>query len=110
VKQLRFFHRLRAVLKCKKGETLMESIASILIFTVLVAAITMMITLSLRITSVSVGASEGMQARVNAVLTGDDAITGPPADGIVIFHLSPTNAVNVNVSIFTMDGFTAFEP
>ena len=68
---------LARVLRCRKGESLMESIISILLFTVLMAAVTTMIMLSLRITGNYTATASGEQERVNdSVLEADHTVEG----------------------------------
>ena len=55
-----------------KGETLIESIVSILIFTVLIASVTMMILLSLRITHRGTDLATGIQNEFNQVMAHDE--------------------------------------
>jgi Tfp pilus assembly protein PilV len=59
------------ILKSRRGETLMEGMTSILVFTVLLAAVTSIIAASLRITSIATREAAAIQDAVNDVLEGD---------------------------------------
>jgi len=100
------------------GETLMEGIISILVLTILLAAITMMIMVSLRITGVSTAASDARQKEANAVLAGvsSGGVTvttdyGADGKGIPIeLAMAGGGAVTMRVVENSTDNFTAFEP
>jgi len=92
----------------------LESIISILIFTVLVASVTMILTVSLGLTAHSFEEAQARQDAVNAVVMDPG---GTPA--VVAFRvylreetgdtpLSPT--LNRNVLVRTQLGITAFAP
>jgi len=98
---------LKSILNNKRGETLMEGILSILIFTVLVASITTMIIVSLRITAVSTEAAEERQAEANAVLTGTAA--DEISDDTVDFTINGI-VFSIDVTVYETDDFLAFEP
>jgi membrane-bound ClpP family serine protease len=75
--------RISAALGNNRGETLMESIVSILVFSILMAAITVTISASLRITAFAVREARNMQNAANRVLAestcdgeGDGCDTG----------------------------------
>ena len=92
----------------------MEGLASILVFVVLVASVTMMIMVSLRITHNTTLAAEQRQIEAGAVLIGDMTLPGIDIDeeNEDIIFLVPGNAspVVISVTVFSTDGFTAFEP
>ena len=56
--------KISALLRGRSGETLVEGIVSILIFTVLVASITMMLMLSLRITGAANDNANALQDEI----------------------------------------------
>jgi uncharacterized protein (UPF0333 family) len=60
--------KIKKILHSNKGETLIESIASLLVLTVLIAAISTMINFSLRITSDATRNARAMQDTVNEVI------------------------------------------
>jgi len=63
--------KLPRLLKSQKGESLMESIVSILLFTVLAAAVTMLLMGALRVTARALGEAEQRQNAANAIVTRD---------------------------------------
>jgi Tfp pilus assembly protein PilX len=120
----RLVKRIRYILSGAAGETLIEGIASILVFVVLVAAVTMMILVSMRITAVSTENARIRQIEAAAVLAGDedllDELDDPPdfteTAGNVTFNVpntvNPSSPIPVTipVTVFSTDAFTAFEP
>ena len=61
----------RSILRSGKGETLMESLISLLAFGVLVVAVTAMVHTALAITGVSVRNAQAMQQDINRVIRAD---------------------------------------
>ena len=106
--QARAVKRARAILKGTRGESLMEGLASILVFTVLIASVTMMIMVSLRITHVSTTSAANRQEEANATLAG----TSAPASKIVEFIINddPTDIIEVEVLLYESENFAAFTP
>ena len=97
-------------LKGTSGESLMESIISILVFIVLIAAVTLMILVSLRITSAATHAADIRQAQANAVLTGlDDEADLTFTSGEVGLTISG-NTYYVDVTVSYTENFIAFKP
>ena len=100
------------ILRSHNGESLMEGIASVLVLTVLIAAVTTIILVSLKITESSIARAEKMQDDVNnpAILAnysaaGETTITfydAAPESGI-----SATHGVLINEAA---DGLIAFTP
>jgi Tfp pilus assembly protein PilV len=79
-----------------RGETLLEGIVSILIMTVLIAAVTMMITTSLRMTGNSFGSATARQDQANVVM------------GLIVPGVVPAT-VDTNISFtveISVDGVT----
>jgi len=113
--------KLKAILKGNSGETLLEGLVSVLVFSVLIATITMMIMLSLRITSISTAASGASQSEANAVLAGafevEVVLISGETDVIGINH-SPevielsfgSDVFSIPVTVYSTDSFTAFNP
>jgi archaellin len=115
----RLVKRIKYLLSGTGGETLIEGLASILVFVVLVAAVTMMILVSMRITAVSTAQAVERQTEAAAVLSGDDTLLDDPADleettgEEVTFNVPNTPlalTVTVPVTVFSTGAFVAFEP
>jgi len=119
--------KIKGIFKNAKGETLMEGIASILVFTILVASVTMMIMISLRITHNATTDAMVRQLEAGAVLSGNadllselDGVDLIPDDGVVSIILTKginTLTIEVPVDIYTAGdeegeviSFIAFEP
>lgn len=101
------------VLKSRRGETLVESITSILIFTILMAAVTTIILVSLRISGMATSEAAAMQNEANAVLRGDGTVDGINTSNIVItFSIvgGPDMTVNVTETRSDQFRFVAFQP
>ena len=65
------------ILTSKNGETLFESIVSILVFTILIVTISMILLVSMGITGNANANARIMVNESNATLTGDDSIVLP---------------------------------
>jgi len=103
----------RAIIRSTSGESLMEGIISILVFTVLIASITMMLLLSLRITGAATNAADVRQREANAVLRGFDpdnsvAVTTFPDNPLTL--QSGSDVVQIQVDVYSTGNFTAFAP
>ena len=108
--------KLRAILNSNSGETLMEGLVSILIFTILIISVTMMILVSLKITQTATDYAGEMQKAANAVLEEN----APSSDAVVTFMVydivgdqaAGVETININVSAFehAQHGFAAFGP
>jgi len=94
----------------------MESIASLLVFTILIASVTMMILFSLRITGVSIETTRERQDKANAVLAADESSSGIVSQtGAVTFTEGIEIDITINITATdgetgNRDGFTAFKP
>jgi hypothetical protein len=102
----------------------MESIVSILIFTVLIATVTSMVMVSLRISGDAVDRSTRLQAGVNELLLFDDDDIIGPEDVDFGFKNNVGAAIPPNINAFKvtvyrvdvyresvhLGSFTAFEP
>jgi len=104
----------KKILRGTRGETLIEGLASILVFTVLIASVTMMIVISLRITAIATAAAQARQVEAREVLTGNAAAVGALDGGAVstdtvTFEINGED-VDVAVTVFSTDEFTAFQP
>jgi len=112
----RLVKKIPVILKDQSGETLIEGLASILVFTVLIATITMMLLVSLRITNNTTIAAENMQEAAAAVLAGDED-EADANNGNFIFQvvddldvlIPPVQPVQFAVTVYNTDGFIAFE-
>ena len=83
-----------------RGESLMESLMALLVFAILVATVTSMILVSLRITESSIREAEIMQGHINTLNQG----SGGESDEIRL------NGVRVDISVRESGGFIIFEP
>ena len=101
--------KIRAVLKGSRGETLMEGVASILVFTILIASVTLTIMVSLRMTALSNEAARTMQEDVRTALEGSDDDDGED----IVFTFTITGGgvpVTVKVTVTDAGAFRAFAP
>jgi Tfp pilus assembly protein PilX len=111
----RLVKKIKYILSESTGETLIEGLASILVFVVLVAAVTMMIMVSMRITANSTENARIRQLEAAAVLAGDLAFAGlddTPGEEVTLFvpGTPASLIVTVHVTVFSTDAFVAFEP
>jgi Tfp pilus assembly protein PilX len=104
--------KIAALLKSRRGESLMESIVSIMVFTILVAAVTTIISVSLRITSTATREATDMQNAANAALQGiDDTGRSPVERAIpIIFTVDGTALPPITVIEASNGDFIAFRP
>lgn len=112
MKELTLLNRAKAILSSQKGESLMESIASILIFNILMLAVATMIKTSLRITEHSTASASSRQEQANDFIIEDYDSTLVPSDTRLV--LQDTSGLGIGVKIdvkFYDDGtFQAFTP
>ncbi|MCL1807175.1 MAG: hypothetical protein FWG31_05680 [Oscillospiraceae bacterium] len=105
------FCKINAILKRKQGETLMEGIVSIMLFTILTITVTMTILVSLQITGRATRDAGLDQVAVNNLLEGNDVI---PVSGSITFTASSTSLSAalppISIRITEDRGFTAFAP
>ena len=112
----RLAKKIKYILSEAAGETLLEGIASILVFVVLVAAVTMMIMVSMRITAVSTENARIRQIEAAAVLAGDEEFAGlTVTTGEEVTFIVPNTPVSVPnvtvaVTVYNTNAFVAFEP
>jgi type II secretory pathway component PulJ len=98
--------RLKALMG-RRGETLMEGVVSLLIFSVLIASVTMMIAASMRITSQATARANDDQEDVNAALAGD----GTNSSESIIFTIGDgPDEISVPITITSAGDFIAFAP
>jgi len=97
---------IRAILKGSSGESLMEGLISIAVFSILIASVTMMLMVSMRITSVSTDAAAERQIEAGAVLTGADLTAVDETIEITV----GADIYSVNVEVYSTDNYTAFRP
>jgi len=70
----RMLHRAISILREERGETLFESVVSILVFTILAVAVSMVILVSMAVTASANNWSRIMQGAANAAVSGDTFI------------------------------------
>ena len=110
-------HKMRSIIRCNRGESLIEGIVSILVFTVLVATITTMMMLAIRFSRGAIERSDEMQDSINALALFN------PADRLgtdnIVFNFidsggnpitMPLAAGRATVDIYSSDDFIVFEP
>jgi len=100
--------KIKRILRSNAGETIMESIASLLVLAILLMAVTMMIQTSLRMTAASnVSATESQAGTVNSAILGifsgkgKDIVFSAPGGEISAAH---------TVNFTNDDGIIAFIP
>jgi Tfp pilus assembly protein PilV len=111
---VKLFEKARAVLSRPRGETLMEGVVSILVLTILLAGVTMMITMSVRMSAMATGEANDAQNEVNAALTAGD---GDPEvfTFTVVVDDSETGTLKLPVAVtrtqeFSFIAFTPVDP
>jgi len=99
--------RLRAELSSRGGETLVETVISLLIFTVVMLAVTYMLTTSLRLVNKAQETARLLQDRDNAVAAGD--YTG--SAGTVAFTIDALGVTSSHGAVVKSEnGICAFRP
>lgn len=100
-----------------RGETIMEAMASLLIFSILMLTVSVMITASLALTSdATARASERQQAANMGVLreyTAPSAAPAAPSSKLTITIATAgvsTGGVDLSVGVTTNNGFMSFGP
>lgn len=98
--------RLKSALKNKKGELLIESILSLMIFALMLLAVTVMVTTSLNITRISAEQATQRQEILNKGITGE--LVDKQDDTLIISG----GGIDVSVSVEGMnkEGYLAFIP
>jgi hypothetical protein len=110
----KYLQTLKRVLRHKGGETLMEGIVSLLIFTLLIAAVTLMLNWSLRETSATIREGNAMQKLADDALLGENVTT---TDVLITLTVTTEdedgdpvdNPIPITIDI-TDDEFVAFFP
>jgi predicted lipid-binding transport protein (Tim44 family) len=101
---------IKRVLAGKRGETLMEGIISILIFTIMMATITMMISWAMRLNATAMERGTAAQAAANSLFAG----TGTTVPATLTLRLTGASDTTVEIPISTItdadDQFFAFFP
>ncbi|MCL2084961.1 MAG: hypothetical protein FWH06_06880 [Oscillospiraceae bacterium] len=101
--------KVRYILAQKRGETLMEGIASLLVFSILLAAVTMMINWSLGVTADSAAEATEMQNKANEVILGE--YDGQRDTELILSVEGRLISIPVTVTDNMADGgFFAFKP
>ena len=99
----------KATIQCDKGETLIETIVSIIIFAIFMLAISMMISTSLKLTSVSTQNTNHMQEEIiNPVMMYEynDSTNVNISFSNSVFGISTSHTTRLN----DKDGIVAFTP
>ena len=119
----------RAILTGNRGESLLEGLASVLIFTLMMAAIGLMIMVSMKVTEISTASGGLSQAEANAALSGIITDPGIAVDvddidirfiigdlmididaNIIIYDDDTTDIIEVAAASREAGGFVAFGP
>ncbi len=101
----KLIHEIERKIRSKKGETLIESLVSILILTLLSLAVAVAVQSALNITGDSLKRAQETQDKVNAVI---HAASGTA--GTITFEDSNGITAHHTVTIYNTDGITAFYP
>jgi Tfp pilus assembly protein PilV len=111
------YDKILLTLKNKRGESLMESIVSILVFSILMAAVTTTVVVSLRITGTAIREAQDMQAAANDAMMGIDMGAGgvPRSNAdrtrtITFTVAGGTDTIDITVFETRNGDFIAFEP
>ena len=102
-------HKFKFIIQSKKGESLVESIISIMIFSLLLVTIALTIQTALRISTITSEDANRLQRTANELIAGqfDDAVIGT-------ISFTSTGGVTINSShqvVFAnVDGLRAFHP
>ena len=105
----RLVSKVKSILFKTHGETLIEGLASILVFTVLIASIAMMIMVSLRITHNTTITAQDRQEEAIDIISG----TGTPEIENIELTIDFGSFVwpkGIDVAIYTSESFVYFEP
>lgn len=104
----RLTDRIKTILTDKRGESLVESLASMMLFTLLMINITMMINTSLQITGVSTVNAKNKQDNANKYIL--EIYDSKSSHNLIL--RDDMNGINVAIPVdFSDDGnFTAFSP
>ena len=112
----------KGILQSQKGESLLESIISIVVFSVLVAAVTMILTTAMRWTSQSFDEAYSRQSAANAAAglpaSATAGVTVVPGNAQVSFRIytrgefgyEHAGTLPQGVTVRNANGITAFEP
>ena len=95
-----------AVIGNNRGESLLEGIISIFVFSTLMVAVALLIMLSFSITSNATEMANVRQNEANEALAGRSAVTDA---GTIEFEIDG-NTINFDITIFQTGSFIAFEP
>ena len=95
----------RLILILSKGECLMECLISIFVFTILLAAVTMMIIISMKITGDANRDAESMQTEINEVLSGTAASETGNAKLLIGEVI-----IDIPIILYVEGDFIAFSP
>ena len=100
-------NRCKKALSGQRGETLLEAVVSLFIFTILFTGITMMINASFRITGIGTRQINENQTSINnAILQGPGGVPGT----LILAGGNGIYVDNIPVTIYNDNGFFAFAP
>ena len=102
----RFAGKSWALINNQRGESLLEGLASVLVFTALMVTIAMMLMVSMRITHNATQAAEEWQDEANAAI---EAAGTPPETGSIEFEVNG-QTITIPVGIYTNGDFVSFRP
>ena len=107
----------------KRGETLFESVVSILVFTILLVTVSLIVLVSFSVTGSANARATAMNGEARATMTGDTEATPssippterkillPPTESTIEFHFENGDTHPVKVMVYESDelGFNSFE-
>lgn len=99
-------HKTTKKLRSKRGETLVETLISVVIFALFSLGIATTVQVSLRITADATEAEDTRIEKINSVVTTSDG------DSAVITFFAPSMGINAthSISLYSQDGVIAFDP
>ncbi len=101
----KLIHKAEQKIRSKKGETLAESLVSILILTLLSLAVMVSVQGALKITGDSLKRAQETQEKVNAAIHSASGTSGT-----ITFADSHGISAHHTVTIYNTDGILAFDP
>ena len=111
--------KILTILKSKRGETLFEAVVSVLIFTVLIVAVSMVLIVSMEVTGNANRVARIMHGEASATTIGE-SVTLPhdgreiniaTADSVIVFSIEDEELFSFPVKLYESEvyGFVAFE-
>lgn len=99
-----FLIKLQRALKNKKGETLMETVISICLFTIIMLAVTMLLSSSMRMTGAAIQDAETLSDANNKAIAGEYA-----GDAAALTISADSFSVSQPVTVSNENGVLAFK-